>query len=70
MGISVSEIINCVENNITAIRSEEDIIDKLYVDRDTTYESIAVQSKFSTLKLDIVKAIVTLYLKKKIIFEN
>ena len=70
VGISVSEIIKCAENNITTIRSEHDIMDKLYTDRDTTYESIAIQSKFSTLKLDIVKAIVTLYLKKKIIFEN
>lgn len=70
VGISVSEIIKCAENNITAIRSEEDIIDKLYSDSETTYESIAIQSRFSELKIDILKAVANLYLKKKIIFEN
>ena len=70
VGISVSEIINCVENNITIIRSEEDIMDKLYINSENTYESITIQSRFSELKLDIVKAVVNLYQKKKIIFEN
>ena len=48
----------------------QNFIDKLYNDGETTYESIAVQARFSELKLDIIKAVVNLYLKKKIIFEK
>lgn len=70
VGISASEIIRCAENNITEIKSEDDIIAKLYNDDETTYETMAVHSRFSELKLDIVKAVANLYLKKKIIFEN
>lgn len=70
VGITASEIIKCAENNITDIKSEEDIMDKLYNDDETTYETIAVHSRFSEVKTDIVKAVANLYLKKKIIFEN
>ena len=70
VGISASEIIKCAENNISDIKSEDDIMDKLYNDDETTYETIAVHSRFSELKSDIVKAVANLYLKKKIIFEN
>ena len=70
VAISASEIIRCAENNITDIKSEDDIIDKLYNDDETTYETIAVHSRFSELKSDIVKAVANLYLKKKIVFEN
>lgn len=70
VGITASEIIKCAENNITDIKSEDDIMDKLYNDNETTYETIAVHTRFSELKSDIVKAVANLYLKKKIIFEN
>ena len=70
VGITASEIIKCAENNITDIKSEDDIMDKLYNDDKTTYETIAVHARFSELKTDIVKAVANLYLKKKIIFEN
>lgn len=70
VGISASEIIKCAENNISDIKSEDDIMDKLYNDDETTYETIAAHSRFSELKSDIVKAVANLYLKKKIIFEN
>ena len=45
-------------------------MDKVYNQEDATFETIAVQSRFSDLKSDIVKAVANLYLKKKIIFEN
>ena len=51
-------------------KKEEGIMDKLYNDDETTYETIAVHSRFSEVKTDIVKAVANLYLKKKIIFEN
>lgn len=70
VGISASEIIKCAERHINDIRSEDDIMDKLYDDSTITYETIAFQSRFSGLKSDIIKAVANLYLKKKIIFEN
>ena len=70
VGISASEIIKCAENNITDSKSEDDIMDKLYNDDETTYETMAVHSRFSEQKTDIVKAVANLYLKKKIVFEN
>lgn len=45
-------------------------MDKLYNDEESTFETIATYSRFSTLKSDVVKAVANLYLKKKIIFEN
>ena len=70
VGITASEIIKCAENDIKDIKSEDDIMDKVYGQEEATFETIAVQSRFSELKSDIVKAVANLYLKKKIIFEN
>ena len=70
VGITASEIIKCAENDIKDIKSEDDIMDKVYSQEEATFETIAVQSRFSELKSDIVKAVANLYLKKKIIFEN
>lgn len=70
VGITASEIIQCAEKDIKDIKSEDDVMDKLYCDRETTYETIVTQSRFSELKCDVINAVANLYLKKKIIFEN
>ena len=70
VGITASEIIKCAENDIHDIKSEDDIMNKVYGQDDATFETVAVHSRFSELKSDIVKAVANLYLKKKIIFEN
>lgn len=70
IGLSASEIVKCVENNIREIKTEDDVMDKLYDDEESTFETIATYSRFSALKSDVVKAVVNLYLKKIIIFEN
>lgn len=69
VGITASEIIQCAENNISRISSEDDIMSNLY-NKGETYETMAIQSRFSELKSDVVRAVANLYLKKKIIFEN
>ena len=69
VGITASEIIRCAENNVRKISSEDDIMDKLY-NNGETYETMAIQSRFSELKSDVVRAVANLYLKKRIIFEN
>ena len=69
VGITASEIIKCAEKKFKSIRNEDDIMDKLYSD-DSTYETIAIHSRFSEFKSDVLKAVANLYLKKKIIFEN
>ena len=70
VGITASEIIKCAENDIKDIKSEDDIMDSVYSQKYATFETVAVQSRFSELKSDIIKAVANLYLKKKIIFEN
>lgn len=70
VGITASEIIKCAEKDIKSIKDEDDIMDKLYDEEDETYETLANRSRFSTLKTDVVRAVVNLYLKRKIIFEN
>lgn len=70
VGITAAEIISCAENGIKDINTEDDIMDKVYGDEDATYETVAVQSRFSELKSDVIKAVANLYLKKRIIFEN
>jgi len=70
VGITASEIIRCAENDIRDIKTEDDVMDKLYSDKDATFETIAAESRFSELKSDVLNAVANLYLKKKIIFEN
>lgn len=70
VGITASEIIQCAENNIKNIGSEDDIMDKIYSHEDSTFETVAVNSRFSELKSDVIKAVANLYIKKRIIFEN
>ena len=69
VGITTAEIISCVENDVKDIGREDDIMDRVYGQEDATFETVAVQSRFSELKSDIMKAVVNLYLKKRIIFE-
>ena len=69
VGITTAEIISCVENDIKDIVSEDDIMDRVYGQDDATFKTVAVQSRFSESKSDIIKAVVNLYLKKRIIFE-
>lgn len=68
-GVTASEIIQCAEKNIESIKDEEDIMEKLYDDPDTTSDTINTASMFSQLKTDVLQAVVNLYLKKKIVFE-
>ena len=70
VGITTAEIIQCAENDIKNIKTEDDIMDSIYSKEDATFETISVQSRFSEVKCDFVKAVANLYLKKKIIFEN
>ena len=70
VGITPAEIISCVENDVKDIGSEDDIMDKVYGQDDATFETVAVQSRFSNVKSDIIKAVANLYLKKRIVFEN
>jgi len=69
-GITTSEIIQCAENNIKDVGSENDIMDRIYSSQDASFETVAVQSRFSELKADVIRAVANLYLKKRIIFEN
>ena len=68
-GVTTAEIIQCAEKNIYAIMNEDDEMDKLYINSDTTADTIIIESRFSQLKSDILQAVANLYLKKKIIFE-
>lgn len=70
VGITTAEIIQCAENDIKNIKTEDDIIKSLYNDENATFETITVQSRFSDLKSEFVKVVTNLYLKKRIIFEN
>lgn len=67
--ITAAEIIQCAENNIKSISSEEEIIDKLYYNPETTSDTIVIDSRFRQLKTDVLQAVANLYLKKKIVFE-
>lgn len=70
VGITASEIIKCAENDIKSIEDEEDIMEKVYGDENETYKTLANSSRFSALKTDVIRAVVNLYLQRKIIFEN
>ena len=70
VGITAAEIIQCAENEVKNIRTEDDIMDKVYGEENATFETVTVRSRFSELKTDCIKAVANLYLKKRIIFEN
>lgn len=67
--ITAAEIIQCAEKNIESISSEEEVIDKLYYNPETTSDTIVIDSRFRQLKTDVLQAVANLYLKKKIVFE-
>ena len=69
VGITTAEIIQCAEKSIRTMRSEDDIMTKLYHDSAVTTDTINADSRFSQLKSDVLQAVANLYLKKKIIFE-
>ncbi len=70
VAVTTSEIIRCTENNIKKLKNEEDVIDKIYAFNDDTSDTIIIDTRFSTVKSDVLKTVANLYLKKRIIFEN
>lgn len=70
VAVTTSEIIRCTENNIRKLKNEEDVVDKIYVSNDDTSDTIISNTRFSSVKSDVLKTVANLYLKKRIIFEN
>ena len=67
--ISISELILCADKGFKSIKSEEDLMDKLYDSPLVTTDTINTDSRFSSLKADVLQAVTNLHLKKRIIFE-
>ncbi len=65
---STAELIKCVEKNKTEFSSDEDILDALYEDDDTTSENIAYAVKFSPVCRPVLTDVANLYLRQQIIF--
>lgn len=65
---STAEIIKCVEENKTHFATDEDILDTIYQDEDTTSENIAYTVKSSPVCHTVLTDIAKLYLRQQIVF--
>lgn len=66
--MSTAELLQCMEYGKTEIRNADDLMDALYTDDDTTYESIKDQVHNLHVQTPMLSAIGNLYLKKRISF--
>lgn len=67
--ITLSELIKVCENNLWNIKTEDEIMDKLYADGEDL-QNIENHSVFSKCQNDILTAVVNLYLNGQLIFDK
>lgn len=65
-----AEIIKCIERNRLFFATDEDLLDTLYDDEETTSENIAYIIRLSPVCLPVLTDITNLYLRKRIVFER
>lgn len=65
---STAEIIKCVEVDKTSFANDEEILDTIYHDENTTSENIAFSVKTSPACRPVLKDVANLYLRQQIIF--
>lgn len=66
--LTTAELIKCNEKAVTQIHNTDELIDILYSDEHTDYESIILDSFFSEERNTILKAVANLYLKQRVNF--
>ena len=64
---STAELIKCVEQKKTNFKCDEDILDALYSDEDTTSENIAYSAKSSPVCREVLTNIANLYLRQQVV---
>ena len=67
---STAELIKCVEQNKMNFKCDEDILDALYNDEDTTSENIAYSAKSSPVCRDVLTNVANLYLRQQVVLER
>lgn len=67
--LSTSELIKCMEWEIDDISTEDKLLDALYIDSDTTSDSLPYEMMNSEYKLPVTLAVSNLYLRKQIILD-
>ena len=65
---STAEIIKCMEINKTHFASDEEILDTIYCDEETTSDNIAFAVKSSPVCRPVLTDVANLYLRQQIIF--
>lgn len=65
-----AEIIKCIERDRLFFVTDEDLLDTLYDDEETTSENIAYIIRLSPVCLPVLTDITNLYLRKRIVFER
>lgn len=68
--LSTAELIKCVEAGISNISSNEQVVDILYNDDDTTSENIRYLMLHASSRVSVTLAVANLCLGKQIIFER
>ena len=66
--LTTAELIKCNEKAVTQLHNTDELIDVLYSDEHTDYESIILDSFFSEERNTILKAVANLYLKQRVNF--
>ena len=67
--LSAAEIILCNDNHISQLKDSSALMDALYNDEDTDYNTLVTSARTSDSRFPVLSAIANLYLKQQIILQ-
>ena len=68
--LSTAELIKCVEVGAEDVSTDENLMDALYADTDTTSDNIGLQMRASNFCIPVTIAVANLYLRKQIVLQR
>lgn len=70
VGMSLAEVITCIDKGFADIETEEDVVSALYSDEYTTFENISGEARALACEAPCLTAVANLYLRGHIMFER
>ena len=67
--LSTAELIQCAQKDIKQLKNNDELMECLYQDDDTDYESLIIESRFSETSIPVLTAITNLYFKQQVVFD-
>ena len=68
--LSAAEVILCNENHISHLKDSTALMEALYNDEETDYNTLVTSARTSSSRIPVLSAIANLYLKQQIILQQ